>query len=321
MTYGTLWRIVGGLAALITMAAIAPPGASAQMPQIKVAAAIPGSITDQAFNQQVYEGLVAAKERVGVEIAHTEKVAQANQVEVMSDYARRGFGVVIGAGGEFIDAAKRVSGQFPKVTVVVLNGAPTKGIATMNFNNQQFGYVLGYAAGKTSKSGKAGLVAGQKIKAFLEVQEGFEKGMKKANPKAQILVTYTNDWDDVAKAKEAALAQIGQGADVVMPYLDNGIVGVMQAAKEKAIWAVGSITDLAKQWPEQNLASTVMDFKEAVVVTAELAKAGKLEKKDLRFGLGTKPGRLASISPKVPAELKAEIEKMAADMAAGKFKM
>ena len=39
------------------------------------------------------------------------------------------------------------------------------------------------------------------------------------------------------------------------------------------------------------------------------------------LGLGTKPGRLASISPKVPAELKAEIEKMAADMAAGKFKM
>lgn len=318
MMYERFWRIVAGCAALVAVATVGAPGATAQ---VKVAAAIPGSITDQAFNQQVYEGLVAAKAQLGVEVAHTEKVVQANQVEVMSDYARRGFNVVIGSGGEFIDAAKRVAGQFPKVTVVVLNGAPTKGIGTINFNNQQFGYVLGYAAGKTSKSGKAGLVAGQKIKAFLEVQEGFEKGMKKANPKAQVLVTYTNDWDDVAKAKEAALAQIGQGADVVLPYLDNGIVGVMQGAKEKGIWAVGSITDLGKQWPETNLVSTVMDFKEAVVATAELANAGKLEKKDVRFGLGTKPGRIGAINPKMPAELKAEIEKMVADMAAGTFKM
>jgi basic membrane protein A len=305
------WALTLGMALLGTPAAA----------QTKVAAAIPGSITDQAFNQQVYEGLVAAKERVGAEIAYTEKVAQANQVEVMSDYARRGFNVVIGAGGEFIDAARRVAGQFPKVTVVVLNGAPTKGIATINFNNQQFGYVLGYVAGKTSKSGKAGLVAGQKIKAFLEVQEGFEKGFKQANAKGQALVTYTNDWDDVAKAKEATLAQIAQGADVVLPYLDNGIVGVMQAAKEKSVWAVGVITDLSKQWPEQNLASTVLDFREAVVATAELAKAGKLDRTDVRFAIGSKPGRLASISPRVPGPVKAEIEQMVADMAAGKFKM
>jgi len=309
--------ILSAGALTLGMALLGTPAAA----QMKVAAAIPGSITDQAFNQQVYEGLVAAKERVGAEIAYTEKVAQANQVEVMSDYARRGFSVVIGSGGEFIDAAKRVAGQFPKVTVVVLNGAPTKGIATINFNNQQFGYVLGYVAGKTSQSGKAGLVAGQKIKAFLEVQEGFEKGFRKANPRGQALVTYTNDWDDVAKAKEATLAQIGQGADVVLPYLDNGIVGVMQAAKEKSVWAVGVITDLAKQWPEQNLASTVLDFREAVVATAELARAGKLDRTDVRFAIGSKPGQLASISPRVPGPVKAEIEQMVADMAAGKFKM
>jgi basic membrane protein A len=319
MEYGRgWWRGIHGLALVV---GLVMADASASVAQVKVAAAIPGSITDQAFNQQVYEGLVAAKERVGVEIAYTEKVTQANQVEVMADYARRGYNVVIGSGGEFTDAAKRVARQFSKVTVVVLNGAAAPGITTINFDNQQFGYLLGYVAGKASKTGKAGLVAGQKIKAFDEVREGFEKGMKKANSRSQVLVTVTNDWDDVAKAKEATLAQIGQGADVVLPYLDNGIVGVMQAAKEKGVGAVGVITDLAKQWPETNLASTVLDFKEAVVAVAELAKAGKLERKDIRFGVGSKPGRLASVGARVPAEVRAEVEKMAADMAAGKFKI
>jgi basic membrane protein A len=309
------------LAAIVVASMLAPVGPSAAQKPIRVAAAIPGSITDQAFNQQVYEGLMAAKERLGVEVAFTEKVVQADQVEVMSDYGRRGYDVVMGAGGEFTDAAKRVARQYSKPIVAVLNGAPAPGIATINYHNQQFGHVLGYTAGKMTKTGKAGAVAGQKIKAFLDLIEGFEKGFKKARPGGEVSIIYTNDWDDVAKAKEAALSQISQGADVLLPYLDNGIVGVVQAAKERKVWAVGAITDLAKSWPETNLLSTVLDFSEAVVATVEMAKAGKLERKDYRFGIGSKPGRLGTFNPVVPAALKAEVEKIVADMMAGKFTM
>lgn len=310
--------LVGAVTIAFFVTALGLPAAAGPL---KVAAAIPGSITDQAFNQQIYEGLMAAKERFGAEVAYSEKVVQADQVETMADYARRGYNVVIGSGGEFTDAAKRVARQFPKTLVVVMNGAPSPGIATINYHNQQFGYVLGYVAGKMSKTGKAGSVAGQKIKAYLEVMEGFEKGFKKARPGGQVFIIYTNDWDDVAKAKEAALTQIVQGADTLVPYLDNGIVGVVQAAKEKGVWAAGVITDLSENWPETNLLSTVLDFKEAIAATVEMAKDGKLERKDYRFGIGTKPGRLGNFNPAVPKELKAEVEKMVADMKAGKFQM
>lgn len=286
----------------------------------KAAGVLPGSITDQAFNQVVYEGLEEGKSRLGIEMAFSEKVKQADQVEALSDYARRGFPLVVAAGGEFTAAAQRVARQFPDTLVVILNGAPTEGTATINYENPQFGYILGYIGGKMSKTGKAGLIAGQEIAAFLGVAEGFKKGWEAGRPDGEVFITYTNDWDDVAKAKEATLNFINQGADVVLPYLDNGIVGVIQAAREKGVWAVGSITDLGVTAPDVNLASTVMDFKEATATAMEMAKAGQLEKKDYRFPLGSKPGPMGTISDQVPAELRAEVEKLVADMAAGNFK-
>lgn len=297
--------------------AMAIPTTAAE--DFKAAGVLPGSITDQAFNQVVYEGLMEAKSRLGIEVAFSEKVKQADQVEALSDYARRGYPVVIAAGGEFTAAAARVARQFPDTLLIVLNGAPTEGVATINYNNQQFGYVLGFIGGKMSRTGKAGLVAGQEIKAFLEIAEGFKKGWAVGAPNGEVLITYTNDWDDVAKAKEAALNFINQGADVVLPYLDNGIVGVVQAAKEKSVWAMGVITDLGQSAPEVNLASTILDFKEATATAIEMAKNGELKRQDYRFAIGSKPGPMGSVSGKVPAELKSEVEALVADMAAGKF--
>ncbi len=289
--------------------------------EFKVAGVLPGSITDQAFNQVVHAGLMAAKERLGIEVAFSEKVKQADQVSAMSDYARRGYNVVIGAGGEFTAAAKRVARQFPEVLVVVLNGAPTEGVATVNYNNPQFGYVLGYIGGKMTKTGTAGMVCAQEIKAFVDIAAGFKKGWAKGGGSGEVFLTYTDDWDDVAKAKEAALNLINQGADVVVPYLDNGIVGVVQAAEEKKVWASGVITDLGKSTPNTNLASTVLDFSEATASTIALAKDGKLDRGDYKFAMGSSAGYMGTVNDAVPADVKAEVAKMVEEMKAGTFEM
>ena len=287
----------------------------------KAAAVLPGSITDQAFNQVVHEGLMLAKTRFGIEVAFSEKVVQADQVSAMSDYARRGYNVVIGAGGEFTAAAERVAKQFPDVLVVVLNGAPTEGVATVNYNNPEFGYVLGYVGGKMTKTGKAGMVCAQEIKAFVDIAEGFKKGWANGGASGDVTLTYTDDWDDVAKAKEATLNIINQGADVVVPYLDNGIVGVVQAAEEKGVWACGVITDLGKSSPKSNLASTVLDFAEATASAIQLAMNGELKKGDYRFAMGSSAGYMGTINDAVPAAVKAELDHIIEQMKAGTFKL
>ena len=77
------------IASATALAALATTPAYADAP--RVAVALPGIITDRAFNENVYNGLVMAEEEHGAETAYTENVSQATQVEVMSDYARRGY--------------------------------------------------------------------------------------------------------------------------------------------------------------------------------------------------------------------------------------
>jgi basic membrane protein A len=263
------------------------------------------------------------KDELGLETAYSEKVAQPDQAEAMADYARRGYNIVIGHGGEFQEAANRVAADFPEAMFVVHNGTEFGGnIATLDFAYRQFGYALGHIAGKMSKSGKAGFVGAQKIKFSTDLVESYTNAFQKATNGGEVLVAWTNDWDDIAKGKEAALNQLSQGADVVFPTMDNAAIGSLQALQEKGAWGFGLYYDAIVDWPNTVLQSAIMDIKSAMVDVIKLAKDGKLEPVNYKFGIN-KPdpsaGRLGTFHSAIPAEVVAEVNKLVEDMMAGSF--
>jgi basic membrane protein A and related proteins len=287
---------------------------------LKVAIVMPGNITDKSWTQSGYEGIMQAKEKLGIDVAYSEKVAQADQAEAMADYARRGYKVVIGHGGEFQDAAKRVASKYPDTIFIVNNGQQGEGnIASADFNFRQFGYLMGYLAGKMSKSGKAGFIGGQKIKFSTDLNSSYEEGFKAAGGK-EVFSAYTNDWDDIAKGKEAALNQISQGADVIFPTMDNAVIGSLQAAKEKGVWGFGLYYDAIADWPDTILQSAIFDIKGAMLDYLKLAQEGKLEGKNYNFDLKTpEAARIGSFHPAVPDAVKAEVLALVEKMKAGEL--
>jgi basic membrane protein A and related proteins len=288
---------------------------------LKVAIVMPGNITDKSWTQSGYEGIMQAKDKLGVEVAYSEKVAQADQSEAMADYARRGYKLVIGHGGEFQDAAKRVAAKYPDTIFLVNNGQLGEGnIASADFNFSQFGYLMGYLAGKMSKTGKAGWIGGQKIKFSLDLNASYEAGFKAAGGK-EVFSAYTNDWDDIAKGKEAALNQIAQGADVVFPTMDNAVIGSLQACKEKGVWGFGLYYDAIADWPDTVLQSAIFDIKGAMLDYIKLAQEGKLEGKNYNFDLKTpEAARIGSFHPAVPEDVKNEVLALAEKIKSGELK-
>ena len=294
---------------------------SASAETLKVAIVMPGNITDKSWSQSGYEGILQAKDKLGVEIAYSEKVAQADQAEAMADYARRGYRLVIGHGGEFQDAAKRVAAKYPDTIFIVNNGQQGEGnIASADFNFSQFGYLMGYLAGKMSKSGKAGWIGGQKIKFSLDLNASYEAGFKAAGGK-EVFTAYTNDWDDIAKGKEAALNQISQGADVIFPTMDNAVIGSLQACKEKGVWGFGLYYDAIADWPDTVLQSAIFDIKGAMLDYIKLAQDGKLEGKNYNFDLKTpEAARIGTFHSAVPEDVKNEVLALAEKMKSGELK-
>ena len=53
------------------------------------------------------------------------------------------------------------------------------------------------------------------------------------NPDIQVMTTFTGDFEDPIKAKEAAVSQMESGADVLVYFVDAGMTGVIAAAEEE----------------------------------------------------------------------------------------
>ena len=103
------WSALIAFAAALVATAGHPGDALAQN---KAAFLLPGSINDQSWNAQGYQGAEKLKS-MGWEIAYTENVQAADMVEGLRDYARRNFNVVVGHTGRFLSALKAVRFDAP----------------------------------------------------------------------------------------------------------------------------------------------------------------------------------------------------------------
>jgi len=308
--------------AVIALFIVAPIVPTAAAPaKLKVAVALPGIITDKAWNQSAYEGLKTVEKQLGAQIAYTERVAQPDQVEVLSDYARRGFDLIFAHGGEFDAAGKQVAAQFPKAKFVIDNGTNTgPNLADLQINHFHVAFLGGYVAGRMTKTNKVAVVAAQKFKAIEDLVAGYTQGAQYANSKVEVFVTYTGDWDNVGKGKEAALAHIAKGADVVMPILDHALVGVLDAVKEKNVYGVGYVADQLDLAPKNILTSVMENMSVAIFEMTKTVVAGKFEGKNYVIGLeNPEVARLGRYNAVVPQNVRSKVEEVKKLLLSGKI--
>jgi basic membrane protein A and related proteins len=297
-------------ALIVFLAAVPAVSTGAGTGKLKVAAALPGIITDKAWNQSAYEGLKLVEKQLGAQIAYTERVAQADQAEVLSDYARRNFDVIFAHGGEFDAAGKQVAAKFPKTKFVIDNGTNNgPNLADLQINHFQVAFLGGFVAGKMSKTNKVAVVAAEKFKAIEDLVAGYTQGAKHANPKTEVFVTFTGDWDNVGKGKEAALAHIAKGADVVMPILDHALVGVIDAVKEKNVYGIGYVADQLDLAPKNILTSVMENMSVAILTMTKTVAAGKFQGKNYVIGLeNPQVAHLGTYNSVVPQTVRSQVE-------------
>ena len=87
--------------------------------KLRLAALLPGSIADNAFNAMAFKTLNYLKEKYGVEFTYQERVPPPEFEASFIDLAKKGYDVIWGHGFQFTDAAKKVAGQFPNVRFIV----------------------------------------------------------------------------------------------------------------------------------------------------------------------------------------------------------
>ena len=227
-----------------------------------------------------------ARQQIGGETAFLEQIPQAEQTEVLTDFARKNYNLVFAHGGQFDAAIQQVAPQFTNTFFIAVNGAiQGDNIAALRINHQQASYLCGIVAASMTKSNQIAYIAGQKFAATEEELRGLELGAKSVNPNIKVSSTFTEDWNDASKAKEATLALISTGADVVYQWLDNASPVVLQTAAEKGIYAFGNTKEQLEIAPKAVLTSAVKRMDLAIAYIAELAKNKQLKGDIYKIGL------------------------------------
>jgi basic membrane lipoprotein Med (substrate-binding protein (PBP1-ABC) superfamily) len=94
--------------------------------------------------------------------------------------------------------------------------------------------------------------------------------VKDANPAAKFRIGFIGTFFDPPKAREAALAQIDAGADVLF----GERIGTADAAKEKGIKSVGSLLDFTPRYPQTVFANAMWYFRPILDAAVANVRAG-----------------------------------------------
>ena len=267
-------------------------GNAAATDSVHVALLTAGPVSDAGWYAGGYDGLLMVRDSLPAAVSNQETRTPAEYDEAFRAYAGQKYGLVFAHGFEYQDAALRAGQSYPDMKIVVSGGdTVTANVIPLLFSLEDAAYLAGIAAAGMTKTGVLGMVGGVQIPSAEDVFVAFDAGAKSIKPDVRVIETWIGNWDDVSAAKEAAVAQIRQGADVVIHDTDAASFGVFQAVREAVaagdtVWAMGMNNDQNQIAPEVTLGSAVIRIPQAFLEVARLWRAGQLGGKPVFSGMG-----------------------------------
>ena len=211
----------------------------------------------------------------------TENVAYSDVPRVMREYGANGFNLVFVDAFGADDTARAAAKDFPNTFFVLGTDNHVFGdnMAVFDYWIHEPAYISGMIAGNITKSNTLGVVGGVADPEVNRLINAFKDGARTVNPNVKVLVTFMGEWFNPPKAKEAALAEINAGADVIYSERQGGI----EAAELKHIPVFGSLQDQWQLGPDVVITGPVWDMWPTVKHEIDLVMQQKWVAEDLRF--------------------------------------
>jgi basic membrane protein A len=290
----------------------------------KVAAIFQTAI-EEPWDGVIHQACLKAKQEMGIEYEFTEKVAAADFEKVVREYAERGFNLIVGdafLAGE--EPSRRVAKDYPNIAFAFGSefGPVMPNYSVFDNWIHEPAYLCGVIAGRLTKTNTLGIVAAIPIGEVNRLTNAFKLGALSVNPKVKVKIAYIGGWFDPPKAKEAALAQIEAGADLV--YAER--FGVFEACKEKGVLAFGNMSDQNALAPDVVITGPVWDMWPTIQYAIDMVKKGAWVAQDLgEWSMMAKGGaRLAPLhgfEQKAPAALVKEVRDLEQKILDGTFRV
>ncbi|HRP47684.1 MAG TPA: BMP family ABC transporter substrate-binding protein, partial [Trueperaceae bacterium] len=201
-----------------------------------------GGKFDRSFNEGTWRGVERAQVDLEADGYEVEVVEFEGSPDTAAEGQRRialeGAELIVAPGFLQADAITAVAQEFPRTSFVIID-AVSEGdnVRSVLFKEQEGSFLVGYIAGKLTRTGTVGFVGGMDVPLIRAFDLGYQEGVKAACADCTIISNYVgvtpDAWNDPARAKELANTQNAQGADIIYAAAGASGNGVIDFVNEK----------------------------------------------------------------------------------------
>jgi len=293
-------------------------------------------VTDALFSDRGWGGasLNASQfieKKYQAQVMAVDNIAIADIESTLAHYASEKYDLIIAHGFQWGDPALKVGKQYPHTKIVVFTGlVKSENVASIFPMQQEGSFLLGAMAGMMTRTNVIGFIGGEEYPNVVNIYEGYKQGAQAVNPDVQVIGTYLNDWDNEPKGKEAASALIRiQNADIVFHVADTSGHGVIEAAKENHVYALGAVQDQNALGPDTVLTSFVLDTRKAYDQAVHMVVNGSFRSEIFKPGIERGPGQKGdgvvylapfhNLEKNVPPMVMSKLQQLTDDIASGRI--
>lgn len=200
-----------------------------------------GEATEDGWNGEHYKAVKQACAEQEARLIIKENVADVSGEceQAIRELAENGAQMIIlnsyGYGEKAIDVVE----EYPDIAFYGISSEyHTNNMSSYFARMYQARYLSGIIAGMYTESGKIGYVAAMPNNEVNRGIAAFTLGVKRVNPEAEVIVIWTDSWDDEAKETEAVELLVANEQVDVLTYHQNRDY-VIQAAEAEGIASIG----------------------------------------------------------------------------------
>jgi basic membrane protein A and related proteins len=314
--------LMGGAAATLSLT-MGSRAVLAQEGPLKVGFIYVGPVGDGGWTYQHDVGrqeMIAAIGADKVETIFQESVPEGPDAErAITQMALGGAKLIFTTSFGYMDPTINVAAKFPDVKFEHATGYKrADNVSTYDSRFYEGRAVIGTIAGRMTKSNKIGYIGSFPIP---EVIQGINSSFlhaKKVNPAVEMSVVWAFTWFDPAKEADAAKALIDQGVDVILQHTDSTAPHA-EAQKTPGVITFGQASDMSAFAPSPRVASIIDNWGPYYTKRVQAVLDGSWKSEGTWGGMKDGHVLIGPITEAVPAEVKAEAEKMIADITAGTY--
>ena len=262
-------------ALLLGGAAIAAAAATATVAQaddpLRVAG-IHASPVENAWNSRLHEALQEAAAEGVIDYVFSEGVSGTDYPRAMREFAEQGVDLIVGESYAVERDARGVADDYPDTAFLMGSSGEPHGdnFGTFGTWNHEGAYLAGMLAGEMTESGVVGSVGAVPIPEVNLLINAFAAGVTETNPDARHMVSFIGTFFDPPQAREAGLAQIDSGADILF----GERIGTADAAEQRGVRAIGSLIDYTDRYPDTVFANAMWYFRPTLDAAIADVQAG-----------------------------------------------